>query len=321
MSRRTVLVTGAAGFLGSATAEALLRRGDHVRGIDSFDPFYDPAIKHRNLEEVREAGELPVVEGDIRDPAAVREAIRGCDAVVHMAARAGVRPSFEDPFGYADVNFRGTAVVLDEARRAGVRTFVAASSSSVYGARKDTPFREDDPCDRPASPYAATKRAMEVLCAERQAADGGDLCCLRLFTAYGPRQRPEMAISLFARAIEEGRPVPVFGDGGARRDYTFVDDIADGVLRALDRSRGFAILNLGGARATSLAELVVLLEAALGRKAAIERHPEQRGDVPVTLADTARARAALGWEPRTTLEEGLRRFAAWLRARPVAVRP
>jgi UDP-glucuronate 4-epimerase len=312
VSGRTVLVTGAAGFLGSAVAEALLRRGDRVRGIDSFDPFYDPGLKRRNVEEVRGSGEMPVVEGDVRDAAAVREAIRGCDAVVHMAARAGVRPSFEDPVAYADVNFRGTAVVLEEARRAGVRTFVAASSSSVYGARSDVPFREGDPCDRPASPYAASKRAMEVLCAGRQASDGGDLCCLRLFTAYGPRQRPEMAIRLFADAILEDRPVPVFGDGGARRDYTYVDDIADGVLRALDRSRGFAILNLGGSRATSLSDLVGMLAEALGRRAAIERLPEQRGDVPVTLADTTRAREALGWEPRVPLEEGLRRFAAWL---------
>ena len=316
MTRRTVLVTGAAGFLGSAVAEALLRRGDGVRGIDSFDPSYDPGLKRRNCEEVRSAGGMPVVEGDVRDPAAVREAIRGCDAVVHMAARAGVRPSFEDPVGYADVNVRGTAVVLEEARRAGVRTVVAASSSSVYGARSAIPFREDDPCDRPASPYAATKRAMEVLCAERQAAEGGDLCCLRLFTAYGPRQRPEMAVSLFARALEEGRPVPVFGDGGTRRDYTYADDIADGVLRALDRSRGFRILNLGGARTTSLTELVALLEEALGRRAVVERLPEQRGDVPVTCADVSRAREALGWEPRVAVEEGLRRFAAWMRSRP-----
>jgi UDP-glucuronate 4-epimerase len=242
VSQRTVLVTGAAGFIGSTVAGALLRRGDRVRGLDNFDPFYDPALKRRNLAE---AGEFPVVEGDIRDPAAVREALRGCDAVIHLAAKAGVRPSLLDPVGYADVNLRGTAVVLEEALAAGIRTFVAASSSSVYGARSKVPFAESDPCDRPVSPYAATKRAMELHCLARQAATGIDLCCLRFFTTYGPRQRPEMAIHAFCRAVEDGRPLPFYGDGSSRRDYTYVDDVVDGVLRALDRSRVFRIYNLG----------------------------------------------------------------------------
>ena len=308
MSGRTVLVTGAAGFIGSGVAAALLARGDRVRGIDNFDPFYAPEIKRRNL---REAGPFPCVEGDIRDPAAVREALRGCDAVIHLAAKAGVRPSLLDPVAYADVNLRGTAVVLEEARAAGVRTFVAASSSSVYGSRSRAPFSEDDPCDAPISPYAASKRAMER---HLERAEGIEIACLRFFTTYGPRQRPEMAVHAFLRAIEDGTPLPFYGDGSSRRDYTYVDDVVDGVLRALDRARGFRIFNLGGSRTTTLAELVAALEAAAGRKAVLDRRPDQAGDVPLTCADVSRARAELGWEPRVGLEEGLRRFVAWRRS-------
>ncbi|MCK6480614.1 MAG: NAD-dependent epimerase/dehydratase family protein [Planctomycetes bacterium] len=312
MTRR-VLVTGAAGFIGSHVAAALLRRGDAVAGLDSFTDFYDPALKRRNVEEVRRLGELPLLEGDVRDPAAVREALRGCDAVVHLAAKAGVRPSLLDPVGYADVNVRGTAVLLEEARAAGVRTFVSASSSSVYGARSAAPFVESDPCDRPVSPYAATKRAMELLCRSFQVHGSMDLTCLRFFTAYGPRQRPEMAIHAFARAIGEGRPVPFYGDGTSRRDYTYIDDIVDGVLRSLDRASGFRIYNLGESATTSLSELVALLEEAVGRRAILDRRPDQPGDVPLTCADLTLARAELGYEPRTPLREGLARFVEWMR--------
>ena len=313
MSGRTVLVTGVAGFIGSCVAEGLLRRGDAVRGIDSFTDFYDPALKRRNLEEVRASGEVALVEGDIRDAAAVREAAAGCDAVIHLAAKAGVRPSLLDPVGYADVNVRGTAVVLEEARAAGVSTFVAASSSSVYGARSAVPFAESDPCDRPVSPYAATKRAMELLCGSFLGQRGVDVTCLRFFTTYGPRQRPEMAIHAFARAIEAGTPIPFYGDGSSRRDYTCVDDIADGVLRALDRASGFRIYNLGESATTSLTELVGILEEALGRKAILDRRPDQPGDVPLTCADVTLARAELGYEPATPLREGIARFVAWRR--------
>jgi UDP-glucuronate 4-epimerase len=315
VSPRTVLVTGAAGFIGSRVCEALLRRGDRVRGLDSFDPAYDPALKRRNVAEARAAGDLEVLEGDVRDAAAVRGALAGCDAVVHLAARVGVRPSVLDPVGYADVNVGGTAAVLEEALRAGVRTIVAASSSSVYGARSGAPFSEKDPCDRPVSPYAASKRAMERLCEARQGASGIDVCCLRFFTTYGPRQRPEMAIHSFVRALEEGRPVPVHGDGSAGRDYTYVDDVADGVARALDRARGFRVYNVGGSRPVTLAALVAAVEGATGRKAVVDRRPEQAGDVPFTCADVSLARADLAWEPRTALEEGLRRFVEWYRAR------
>jgi UDP-glucuronate 4-epimerase len=312
---RTVLVTGAAGFLGSRVAESLLLRGERVRGLDNLDPTYDPAVKRRNLEEVRRSGDLPLVEGDLRDPAAVRRALEGCDAVVHLAARAGVRASLADPVGHADVNVRGTAVLLGEALAAGIRTFVAASSSSVYGNGSRRPFAEGDPPGAPLSPYAATKRAMELLCAERQRASGIDLCCLRFFTVYGPRQRPEMAIHAFARALLAGTPLPLFGDGTSRRDYTYVDDAASAALAALDRARGFSILNVAGGRTVALADLVAALEAAFGARAILDRLPARAGDVEATEADVSRARAALGWEPLVPLEEGLARFAAWMRAR------
>jgi UDP-glucuronate 4-epimerase len=314
-SRRTVLLTGAAGFLGSHVADALLRRGDAVRGLDNFDPFYDPAIKRRNLDEVRAAGgEFEFHEGDVRDAAAVDRALRGCDAVVHLAAKAGVRPSALDPVGYADVNVRGTAVVLDAAERAGIRRIVLASSSSVYGSRSDPPFREDGPVDRPASVYAATKRAMEVLARAHADRTGAALTCLRFFTAYGPRQRPEMAIHSFARRILDGKAVVVYGDGSARRDFTYVDDIVDGVVRALDRASGWGIYNLGESEVHSVAETIALLEEILGRKAILEHRPPDPGDVPLTCADVSRARASLGYEPRVPLREGLRRFARWLTA-------
>ncbi len=313
MSGRTVLVTGAAGFIGSHVAAALLRRGDRVRGLDSFDTFYDPAIKRRNVEEAAREGALDMVEADVRDAAAVRAATAGVDAVIHLAARAGVRASLADPVTYADVNVRGSAVVLDEARRAAVGTVVLASSSSVYGSRSKAPFSEADPCDRPVSPYAATKRAMEILGAAHVADHGGGVTCLRFFTAYGPRQRPEMAVHAFARAIEEGRPVVVYGDGSARRDFTYIDDIVDGVLRSLDRAAGYRVYNLGEERTTTVTDLIALLARALGREARTEHRAAAPGDVPLTCADVSLARAELGYAPAVPLEDGLERFARWMR--------
>ncbi len=315
MSGRTVLVTGAAGFIGSHVAEALLARGDRVRGLDNFDPFYAEALKRANLEEARRRGELPLVEGDLRDAEAVRGAMAGCDAVVHLAAKAGVRASLLDPVAYADVNVRGTAVVLAEARAAGISPVVVASSSSVYGSRSKVPFAESDPCDRPVSPYAATKRAAELLAHAHHRNHGTAITCLRFFTAYGPRQRPEMAVHAFARAMEEGRPVAVFGDGSARRDYTYIDDIVDGALRALDRASGFHVYNLGGSRTTSVTDLLGILGKALGKEAVVDRRPEQPGDVPLTCADVALARAELGYEPSTPLERGIGKFVEWMRGR------
>ncbi len=311
-----VLLTGCAGFIGSHVAERLLERGQAVIGLDNFDPFYDRAIKERNLAEVRRrrASAFVFHEGDIRDGGLVERLLRehGATAVIHLAARAGVRPSVLQPELYADVNVKGTAAVFEAARRAGVARIVYASSSSVYGAGAAVPFREDA-AGTPVSPYAATKRANELQAAVHQHLYGGDVCGLRFFTAYGPRQRPEMAIHLFTRQVDEGRPVVVYGDGSAQRDFTYIDDIVAGVVRALDNSRGCQVYNLGESHTTSVNDLVGLIAEALGKPARIEYRDPQPGDVPITFADVARARTELGYDPRTSLAEGIRRFVAWYR--------
>lgn len=311
-----VLVTGAAGFIGSHLVERLLARGERVVGLDNFDPFYARTIKEQNLGGARAHAAFAFAEGDIRDAPLVEGLLRqyGARAVVHLAARAGVRPSVEDPALYADVNVRGTAVLLEAARRAGVFRIVYASSSSVYGAGAAVPFREDEPGE-PISPYAATKRANELQAAVHHHLHGGDLIGLRFFTAYGPRQRPEMAIHLFTRRIDEGQPVRVFGDGSARRDFTYIDDIVDGILGALDKGRGCRVYNLGESRTTRVDELVALIGDALGKPARVEYGPAQPGDVPTTFADVTRARAELGYDPRVPLADGIGRFVAWYRDR------
>ena len=307
-----VLVTGGAGFIGSHVCEHLLARGDSVTVLDNFNDFYDPAIKRRNAEHLTDAR---VVEGDIRDVELVRDLFRagGFDCVLHLAAMAGVRPSLLDPLHYQDVNLRGTMVLLEEIRRHPGTKLVFASSSSVYGASEDVPFREDRDIHHPVSPYAATKRAGELLCYTHHHLYGVPTTCLRFFTVYGPRQRPEMAIHKFVRATLSGQPIPFFGDGSSRRDYTYVDDIVDGVVRAIDRCEGYEIYNLGESRTTSLAELVRMVGEACGREPIVDRQPAQPGDVPVTYADVSKARERLGYDPRTPVEEGLRRFVAWFR--------
>jgi len=311
----TILVTGGAGFIGSHVCEALLARGERVVALDSFDSFYDPAIKRRNLEACRAHRNFQLVEGDIRDAAAVDRlfAAHRPETIIHLAARAGVRPSIEQPLLYQEVNVHGTAILLEAARRQAARRFVFASSSSVYGNNTKVPFSESDNVDHPISPYAATKKAGELLCHTYHHLYGLDITCLRFFTAYGPRQRPDLAIHKFARLIEAGRSIPFFGDGSTRRDYTYIADIVDGVLRAADRCKGYHIYNLGESEPVSLRELVAALERALGRQAVLERLPPQPGDVSQTYADIARARAELGYKPSTRLEVGLARFVAWLR--------
>jgi UDP-glucuronate 4-epimerase len=312
-----VLVTGAAGFIGSHLVDRLLEMGEEVVGLDHFDDFYPTEIKRRNLTKALCFGPaFRLVEGDVRDGALLGGlfAEKRFDAVVHLAARAGVRPSIERPELYADVNVRGTVVLLEAARAAGVRRLVLASSSSVYGVGTPAPFREDTPCDRPVSPYAASKRAMEHFARAYHELYGLDIACLRFFTAYGPRQRPDLAIHKFARLIEAGQPVPFFGDGSTGRDYTYIDDIAAGTLGALYRARGFGIYNLGENRVVTLAELLAKLEAALGKKAVRQQLPEQPGDVPLTSADISKSRQMLGYAPAIGLEEGLARFVAWLRS-------
>jgi len=310
-----ILVTGGAGFVGSHLVEALLARGEQVVVLDDFNDYYDPVRKERNLAAVAGRAELTVIRGDVAEPAAVAAAFAAAPvhAVVHLAARAGVRPSLLDPLLYERTNVRGTALVLDESRRAEVERLIFASSSSVYGADTSVPFREDAAADRPISPYAATKRAAELLCHTYHHLYGLPVACLRLFTVYGPRQRPDLAIHGFTRRIARGEPIRVFGDGGSARDYTYVADTVAGFLGALDRPEPvpYEIINLGNSQPIGLNALIALLQEIIGREAIIERAGDQPGDVPITFADIAKAERLLGYRPKVTIREGLERFYAW----------
>ncbi len=307
-----ILVTGGAGFIGSHLVERLLARGDEPLVLDNFNDFYDPAIKRANVERFPN---VRVVVGDIRDRELVDALFDEAkfDAVVHLAAMAGVRPSVQDPLLYEDVNVRGTMVLLEALRRHPRTRFVFASSSSVYGARDRSPFKEDDDIPRPVSPYAATKRAGELVAYTYHHLFGLPVNCLRFFTVYGPRQRPEMAIAKFSAAIERGDAIPFYGDGSTRRDYTYIDDIVDGVVGAIDRCEGYEIFNLGESATTSLSELVDSLARAIGRPARLDRQPLQPGDVPLTCADVSKAVRLLGYAPKISVAEGLRRYVAWRR--------
>ena len=316
MSRpQRILVTGAAGFIGSTLTDALLAQGREVVGLDSFDEFYAAESKLRNLEQALVNPAFRLVRGDIRDAQRVGKLFDETkfDAVVHLAGLAGVRPSLERPAVYADVNVNGTAVMLEQAVRYGIERMVFASSSSVYGEREQGPFRETDPVERPISPYAATKRACELLAHSFHHTHGISVTCARIFTAYGPRQRPDLAIRKFADRMLRGEPIPVFGDGSTVRDFTFVEDLVRGLVAALDTDLGFSILNFGGGRTVSVLEVVRALESELGVRAKIEFLPRQTGDVSRTWADISAARAALGYAPATPFEAGIARFALWLR--------
>lgn len=311
-----ILITGAAGFIGSHVAAALLARGDRCVGVDNFDPYYDAALKRANL---RSLGAMELVEGDIVDAAAMRtllERVRP-DSIIHLAAKAGVRPSLADPVGYARVNVLGTQVLLGEAARAGVKRFVLASSSSVYGNNRKTPFAEDDRVDEPISPYAATKKACELIAHAHHAATRMPTACLRFFTVYGPAQRPDLAIMSFMRRIASGETLDMFGDGSMARDFTYIDDIVRGVLAAhdaIDRA-GFRVWNLGSDRPVRLDAMIDAIARTVGKPARIVKKPVPPGDVERTWADLARARAELGYAPATPFEEGLARQWAWLRTR------
>ncbi|HET6342547.1 MAG TPA: NAD-dependent epimerase/dehydratase family protein [Gemmatimonadota bacterium] len=313
-----ILVTGGAGFIGSHLCEALISRGAEVVAFDSFDPFYPRAIKERNLTALLGRDRFRLVEGDLREPADVEAALAAgrFDAVAHLAARAGVRPSLEDPGGYMSTNIGGTAVLLEGMRRAGCSRLVFGSSSSVYGNSRDVPLRETDRVDRPVSPYAMTKKAGEELCHVYHHAYGFSVMSLRFFTVYGPRQRPDMAIHRFVRLMEEGRPIPVFGDGTTERDYTYFSDIVAGVVAAVDwvrREDGFEIVNLGESVPVRLDELIAELAEATGRQPRIERLPMPLGDVERTCADIGRARELLGYDPSTGIKEGVEAFVRWYR--------
>ncbi|MBI4169626.1 MAG: GDP-mannose 4,6-dehydratase [Acidobacteria bacterium] len=311
----SVLVTGGAGFIGSHLAEALLAAGREVVVLDNFDDFYHPEVKRRNLEALSGRPGFALVEGDIRDEGLIEDLFKTqpIGVVVHLAARAGVRPSIQQPALYCDVNVRGTAILLEACRRHGIGKFIFGSSSSVYGNNSKVPFSEKDDVEGPISPYAATKRAGELLCATYHALYQLNVFALRLFTVYGPRQRPEMAIHKFTRLIDRGLPLQRFGDGSTRRDYTFISDIINGVMRAIERVQGFEIINLGGSQSTPLDQLIGLLERHVGQKAIVEGEPGQPGDVVATWADVLKARRLLGYEPKVPLGEGLARFVEWYR--------
>ncbi len=309
-----VMVTGAAGFIGSHLAQRLCGRGDDVVGFDNFDAFYPRAVKEANLAELRREPRFTFVEGDIRDPAALERALaRRPDVVVHLAALAGVRPSLAEPARYADVNLTGTQRVVDAIRAHGVPRLVFASSSSVYGRDSEPPFKESDPCLAPLSPYASSKRAGELMLFTTHHLYALDVTCLRFFTVYGPRQRPDLAIHKFARLIAAGKPIELYGDGTTSRDYTFIDDILDGVVAAIDQrgASAFRIYNLGGSRTTTLRGLVDLLSAALGKQPIIEWKPEQPGDMHRTLADVTLSGRELGYAPKVSIDDGIRRFIEW----------
>jgi UDP-glucuronate 4-epimerase len=309
-----VLVTGAAGFIGSTLVDRLLGEGREVVGYDSFDPFYPEEQKRRNLAAALRSDSFRLVEGDIRDSVALGALFAAArfDAVVHLAALAGVRPSLERPALYSDVNVHGTTLVLEEAVRWDVPRVVFASSSSVYGERESGPFRETDAVERPISPYAATKRAGELIAHSFHHAHGLSVTCARIFTAYGPRQRPDLAIRKFAERMRCGEKVPIYGDGQSLRDFSFVDDLVGGLILALDNDLGFEILNFGAGRQVSVLEVVKLLERELGVAADLEWLPAQTGDVRRTWADIEAASKALGYAPKTSLEEGIGLFAQWL---------
>jgi UDP-glucuronate 4-epimerase len=315
-----VLVTGAAGFIGSHLVEALLARGDAVTGVDSFDPFYPRAVKEANLATARRHPGFAFHELDVLDHAALAPLLDAGTVVVHLAAKAGVRPSLADPAGYARANVEGTAAVLLAMRPAGATRLVFGSSSSVYGDDTPAPFIEDAPAIRPLSPYGATKRAGEMLVGTLVPVDGLRAMSLRFFTVYGPRQRPDLAIHAFARRMARGEPVTLFGDGTSARDYTYCDDVVRGILAAADWTGGGApgheIVNLGGRRAVPLSEMAAAVARATGCTPRLEWAPPQPGDVRLTAADIGRAERLLGWRPEVAFEEGLRRFAAWFREQP-----
>jgi len=317
MKKKHAVVTGAAGFIGSHLCERLVGEGWTVTGLDNFNRFYPAAVKRRNLEGLGGNRRFRLIKGDVRNRKVLNQTLKiRPEVVIHLAAMAGVRPSMEKPALYQSVNVEGTLQLLDAARVHRVGHFVFGSSSSVYGDDSEVPFREDDPAIHPISVYAATKRAGELLCHTHHSAYGMDITCLRFFTVYGPRQRPDLAIHKFARLILAGKPIPFFGDGSMERDYTYVDDITAGVMRSLKAPGGLRTFNLGSDSPIRLDRLVAAIEKVLGRKAKLKRLPAPVGDVRRTWAHLGRSRKVLGYRPRTRLEDGLEKFVDWLKQQP-----
>ena len=310
------LVTGGVGFIGSHVCERLLEAGHAVCALDDLNDFYDPAIKQSTLRELQSrAQSFSFVHADITNRGEVDEIFGSMafDQIIHLAARAGVRPSLENPALYQRVNVEGTVNVLEAARERGVKKITIASSSSVYGVNSKVPFSEADPIFNAISPYAASKLACEALGHVYHHVHGMDVCMLRFFTVYGPRQRPDLAIHKFARLMQSGQPIPVFGDGNTSRDYTYVDDTVDGVIAATEKEFGYEIINLGESQTVELDRLIELLEQAMGVKAEINRQPAQPGDVPITFANIEKAQRLLGYNPQVKIEDGIPRFIEWFR--------
>lgn len=316
-----VLVTGGAGFIGSHLVEALLERGDSVVCLDNFNDYYSPDRKRRNVAPFLSNPRFQLYEVDIRDASKLRDVFQSgkIDKVAHLAAMAGVRKSIENPKLYEEVNIGGTINLLNQAVDSKIAKFVFASSSSVYGLTSKIPFGEDDRADEPISPYAATKRATELMARTYHHLYGLDCVGLRFFTAYGPRGRPDMAPYLFTKWISEGKPVKVFGDGQSRRDYTFVGDIVPAIMAALDKSFGYEVFNVGNSTTVELRSLIAAIEQALGIKAGLEFAPVQPGDVPITYADISKARKMLGYNPLVGLEEGINSFVDWYKREVMAL--
>jgi len=310
-----LLITGAAGFIGSHLSESLLGLGDTVLGLDNFDPFYPRKQKEANLLVSRANTAFQFVELDIRDAAALQKTVHGFapDIIIHIAAKAGVRPSIQNPEEYVTVNVSGTLNLLRACEGLKLKHFIFASSSSVYGNAAKPPFQEDDVTSLPESPYAATKKSCELLCHTYHKLIGVPVTCLRFFTVIGPRQRPDLAIHKFVQCIENGKPIPFFGDGTAARDYTYIADTVDGIVRAIEKPNGYAIYNLGRNEPVTLSELVATIERVLGKKATFDRQPDQLGDVRVTCADITLAQQAFGYAPKVPLELGIHRFVEWWR--------
>ena len=312
-----ILVTGGAGFIGSHVVKKLIDHGREVVVLDNFDDFYDPRIKLENIEPLRDFGSFTLVEGDIRDRELLGRILgaESFEIVLHLAARAGVRPSLKLPLLYYDVNINGTINLLEACRASGVTKMIFASSSSVYGNNRKVPFSEEDPVDEPISPYAATKKAGELICYTYHHLYGMDVSCARFFTVYGPGQRPEMAIHSFTRKISEGEEVPVYGDGTTRRDYTHIDDVVGGIEGMMRNMGGYRIYNIGESKTVELNRLIGIIEGALGEKALVRRYPMQPGDVVTTYADISKAKRELGYEPSVDIEDGVREFVKWYSGR------
>jgi UDP-glucuronate 4-epimerase len=310
-----VLVTGGAGFIGSHLSERLIAEKHHVWCLDNFNDYYDPAIKRNNIKKLLQSENYHLIEGDILDESLVTSLFKDTtfDTIVHLAARAGVRPSVQQPQLYQEVNIRGTINLLEQTKIHGIKKFVVASSSSVYGNNNKVPFSESDNVDHPISPYAATKKACELICYTYHSLYNISVSCLRFFTVYGPRQRPDMAIHKFTRWIDKGEPIHIYGDGSAQRDFTFITDIVDGITRTMDRCQGYNIYNLGESKVIKVLDLVKVIEKNVGKRAVIINHPPEPGDVKITYADISKARNELNYNPCVNVEEGIKEFVKWYR--------